>query len=123
MKIAPCDLGLFSYPLSVKNVKGMCVMEEHIKKVIKGTELIEYNEFYRTCIVKKDIEDESYYIIVKMVHPLKPLLNTDGVDIPSKQYKYFVPVVIKGSDDYEYIKDLFDKLVSLPLDSDYDLPL
>lgn len=98
-------------------------MEEHIKKVINGTDLIEYNEFYRTCIVKKDIEGESYYIIVKMVHPIKPLLNTDGVDIPSKQYKYFVPVVIKGSDDYEFIKDIFDMLVAAPLDSDYDIPL
>lgn len=98
-------------------------MEEHIKKVIKGVELIEYNEYYRTCIVKKDIEGESFYIIVKMIHPIKPLLNNDGVEIPSKQYKYFVPVVIKGADDYEYIKDIFDKLVCLPFDSDYDLPL
>lgn len=91
-------------------------MEEHIKKVLKGTELIEYNDFYRVCIVKKDISGESYYIIVKMIHPIKPMLNVEGADISAKQYKYFVPVVIKGSHDYEFIKDLFDSLVSAPYD-------
>ena len=98
-------------------------MEERILSVLRGMEIIEYNEYFRTCIVKKDIDDVSYYIIIRMIHPIKPLLNTDGVDIPTKQYKHFVPVVIKCVDDYEYIKTIFDLLVHVPLDSDLDLPL
>ena len=63
------------------------------------------------------------YIIVRIIHPLKPDLNIEGVTLTAKQLKSFIPVIVKACDDYEYMKDVYDKLSSVPLDSDMDIPL
>lgn len=93
-------------------------MEDRICKVLKGVNILCVSEYYRTALVEKDVEGNKFYIIIRMVHPIKSDLNIDGTPLTPKQIKGFVPIVVKALDDWEYMQALYDKLVSVPFDYD-----
>lgn len=86
-------------------------MELRINKTLPHLELLRICEYFRFALLR-DSSDDDIYIIVRMVAPTAPSLNVDGVSIPEKKWKHFVPVAIKACGNYDFAIELFNKLCS-----------
>ena len=94
-------------------------MKDRILSVyLNQVDVLDTNEYFRFALIAKQIDDYKIYMIVRMVHPTKPNLNSDGKELKDKDWKHMIPIYIKGSDDYEFISDIYYKLCSMPLDFD-----
>lgn len=87
-------------------------MEKQIFKVLKGEhiEIIAKNELCKIAVVTRLIDDERVYILIKMVSFSHPSLNQDGIEVPDKKWKTFMPIVLKASENQDTIIDAFDIL-------------
>ena len=87
-------------------------MEKQLFKVLGKdiTEILAVNKLNKVAVVRAVKEDVTAFVLVKMISLTKPLLNKDGVEVPEKAWKHFFPMVVKASNDGEYIFTLFDML-------------
>lgn len=90
-------------------------MEEQILKLFKNypSDILKISEDYRVAVLAEVHEDVTAYVLLKMVHFSNPSLNAECVEVPSKQWKKFFPIVVKASEDLVYITRLFDYLTGV----------
>lgn len=90
-------------------------METQIFKVLKGEhiEIIACNDLCKVACITRLVNDVRVYIIIKMVSFTHPALNQDGVKVPDKKWKSFMPIVLKASDNQEFIFDCYRYLSTI----------
>lgn len=54
----------------------------------------------------------TVYLLIKMFAVSNPQYNEDGVSVPDKHWKYFVPILVKASANREFVYDLYDMMSS-----------
>lgn len=90
-------------------------MLEWISKMLKVSldDIILYDDFNKIAVIQRNIQDDYFtYVLVRMVSLVSVKLNDLGYEPSRKEIKKYFPIVVKASEDKDYISELFDIMVN-----------
>lgn len=90
-------------------------MLEWISKMLKVSldDIILYDDFNKIAVIQRNIQDDYFtYVLVRMVSLVSVKLNDLGYEPSKKEIKKYFPIVVKASEDKDYISELFDIMVN-----------
>lgn len=90
-------------------------MEKYLEKILKGEfdEICEFDNYYHVALLRKDVDGASVLIAVKLICLVHAKYNNDGyIPIKEKEWKNYIPIVVKASDDERKMYDLYALLTN-----------
>lgn len=90
-------------------------MLEWISKMLKVSldDIILYDDFNKIAVIQRKVDDDYFtYVLVRMVSLVSVKLNDLGYEPSKKEIKKYFPIVVKASEDKDYISELFDIMVN-----------
>ena len=90
-------------------------MEKYLEKILKGEfdELLECDSYYHVARMRKTIDDMTVYIVVRLICLVHAKYNNDGyIPLKEKEWKNYIPIVVKASDDERKMYDLYALLTN-----------
>lgn len=90
-------------------------MIEWISKLLKVSldDIILYDNFNKIAVIQRQVDDDYFtYVLVRMVSLVFAKLNDLGYEPSKKEIKNYFPIVVKASEDKDYISELFDIMVN-----------
>ena len=90
-------------------------MEKYLEKILKGEfdEICEADIYYHVALLRKEVDGVSVLIAVKLICLVHAKYNTDGyIPTKEKEWKNYIPIVVKASEDERKMYDLYALLTN-----------
>lgn len=85
-------------------------MNEWIAKMLKISpdRILCYDNYNKIALVEVNTAEQSGFVLIKMVSLVSPKLNDLGYEPTPKEIKKYFPIVVKASDNRDYVESLYN---------------